>query len=170
MAYEDIIESASKQFSLDTDLIKAHIKAESNWDPKALRKENGDYSYGLMQVMLPTARWLLNKPKLKSEELIQPTVNILVGAKYIRYNLDRYPKKLEDAIASYNSGSPKFTKTGQYINQKYVDRVMGFYKGYKKGTAQVMDVLTGTGSNLTYILGGLIFGGVLFYSLSKPSR
>jgi len=147
MAYEDIIESASKQFSLDTDLIKAHIKAESNWDPKALRKENGDYSYGLMQVMLPTA-----------------------SAKYIRYNLDRYPKKLEDAIASYNSGSPKFTKTGQYINQKYVDRVMGFYKGYKKGTAQVMDVLTGTGSNLTYILGGLIFGGVLFYSLSKPSR
>ena len=133
MAYEDIIQSASKEYRIDSNLIKAFIKTESNWDPKASRYEPKikDTSYGLMQVLLKTGRWVSKNRKLTAKQLTQPTVNILIGTRYLRQLSDKYPK-LKDVIASYNAGKPYKTRTGKYVNQKYVDKVVKYYYFYGK--------------------------------------
>lgn len=125
MAYEEIIESAAKEYKIDPKLIRAIITVESSWNANAKRYEANvkDYSYGLMQVRLATARWVSGNPKLTPAQLIQPTVNILIGTKYLRELANKYPR-LDDVIASYNAGSPIRSKlTGKYINQGYVDKV-----------------------------------------------
>lgn len=158
MAYDDIIQSAAKQFYLDPDLIRAFIKTESNWKPDATRYEAklNDTSYGLMQILLGTAKWVGDNASITAEQLANPTVNILLGAKYLRYLVDKYNGKLEDVIASYNAGKPYMASTGKYTNQSYVDKVLGYYKMYRWGW------LTG---GLIAAVGGGIF--LLFYLRRK---
>lgn len=156
--YDDIIESASKQYNVDADLIKAIITVESNWNPKAFNTEptvKGDSAWGLMQILLGTARNVSNNPNLQPEELIQPTVNILIGTKYLHDLFKKY-NYMDDVIASYNAGRPIRSKiTGRYINQKYVNKVkISMYK--IKGISQFY---------LPFILGLTAFFG--FASLKK---
>ena len=82
-------------------------------------------SWGYMQVMGATARWLGftgQHPKLT-----QPNVGLEYGCKYLKRQLDRY-KVTTDAIAAYNAGSVRKNGMGQYINADYVRDVMGYYK------------------------------------------
>ena len=109
MAYEDIIASAAKQNRLDPNLIKAFIRTESNWMPNAERAEPQikDKSYGLMQVLLGTARSVANNSSITPTQLKQPTLNILIGSKYIRMQMDKY--SFDDAISAYNAGRPLYS-------------------------------------------------------------
>jgi len=131
--YEDIIESAAKEYSIDPKLIRAFITVESSWNPTASRPEPriNDASWGLMQVLLATGRRVSNNPNLTSEQLVQPTANILIGTKFIRELWDRYKGNLTDVIAAYNAGSAFRSKSDptKYTNQQYVDKVMRVYKG-----------------------------------------
>jgi len=159
MAYEDIIESASKQFRLDPDLIRAFIKQESNWKADATRYEPKlkDTSYGLMQVLHGTAKWVGDNTEITAAQLSQPVVNIMLGAKYLRYLLDKYKQNLNDAIASYNAGKPYRTTFGKYINQAYVNSVLKHYNTYKFGywTTGIAVILSA----------GLLY---FFYTRKKP--
>lgn len=122
--YDSIIESAAKEYKVHPTLIKAIIKVESNWNPKTYRKEPriNDTSWGLMQVLLKTARKVSNNPSLSPEQLVQPTVNIMIGTKYLSILQNKYPS-LDDVIASYNAGKPKKLANGNYVNQAYVNKV-----------------------------------------------
>lgn len=152
MAYEDIIESASKSYQIPPEVIKGVIKVESNWDPNAKRYEShiNDTSLGLMQILVKTARAVAGNPSLTSAQIIQPTLNIMLGTKYLREQLNRYGK-LEDTLAAYNAGSVKKTSTGEYINKVYVDRVMKWIKfyGYLPLTPTYLPFL--------FMLGGLVY-------------
>ena len=112
-----------KKYGVEPALIKAHIKQESNWDVNASRYEvnKGDASWGLMQLLLATARQVLNDPNLTTTQLIQPRTNIEAGTKFISQNLNRWGN-MRDAIAAYNAGSPRIGKDGQYVNQDYVTK------------------------------------------------
>lgn len=129
---EPIITEIGTRYGVEPALIKAHIKAESNWDVNASRYEVGhsDASWGLMQVMLETARGVLGDSSLTTTQLIQPRVNIEAGTKFIAQNLNRFGN-MRDAIAAYNAGSPRLTTAGKYVNQVYVDRVTKNYERYK---------------------------------------
>lgn len=122
--YRDLIESASKTFGVPPGLIAAIIKVESNWDAKAKRDEPqiGDASYGLMQVLLGTARSVSGT--VTPTELFRPEINIYIGSQYLYDQIKKYPK-LEDAVSAYNAGRPI---TG---NKPYVDRVMWWYGVYE---------------------------------------
>lgn len=131
---EPIINEMGAKHGVDPALIKAHIKAESNWDVNASRYEalKGDASWGLMQVMLSTAKAVLNQPNLNTTQLVQPRVNIEAGTSYIAQNLKRYGGVVADAIAAYNAGSARFLPDGYtYVNQPYVDKVWKNYTVYK---------------------------------------
>lgn len=160
MAYDDIILSTAKQFNLDPDLIRAFIRTESNWNPNATRYEAklNDTSYGLMQILLGTAKWVGDNAAITAEQLANPTVNVLLGGKYLRYLVDKYQGRLSDVIASYNAGRPYKTASGKYTNQSYVDKVMAYYSIYKWGW------ITG---GVVALVGASIF--LLFY-LRKSRR
>lgn len=131
--YDAIIESASKQYKIEPKLIRAIISVESNWNQNAVRHEPqiNDTSWGLMQVLLSTARRVSGNSNLTSGQLVQPTVNILIGTKYLRELTDRYQGRLTDVIAAYNAGSAFRAKSDptKYTNQGYVDKVLSAYKG-----------------------------------------
>jgi soluble lytic murein transglycosylase-like protein len=130
---DPIINAMGAKYNVEPALIKAHIKQESNWDVNASRYEahKADASWGLMQLLLNTARGVLNQPNLTTTQLIQPAVNIEAGTKLIADNWRRWGN-LRDAIAAYNAGSPRIDpKTKKYVNQDYVDKVTKNYELYK---------------------------------------
>ena len=144
MAYDDIINSAAKQFKVDPNLIRAVITVESNWKPDAERAEPQikDTSYGLMQVLLGTARMVANNQSITATQLKQPTLNILLGSKYLSQQLDKYP--LDDAISAYNAGRPLYSilPWRRFANQAYVDKVKRSYLYHQRGYIGVVAMIT----------------------------
>jgi soluble lytic murein transglycosylase-like protein len=152
----DIVKSECKFLGFnDVALIYAIIETESGWNPYTVRYEPEwkyivsipdnllkslgitriteeqlqKFSWGLMQVMGSVAREL-NFTGLLTE-LVNPQTNVNLGIRHFKKFLDKY-KNIEDAIASYNAGSPRKREDGMYVNQGYVDKVLANYKKYKE--------------------------------------
>lgn len=160
---EPIINEMSRKYNIEPAWIKAHIKAESNWDVNASRFEahKGDASWGLMQLLLKTAQDVLGNPALNTTQLIQPRINIEAGTKFLSQLWGRFGN-MRDAIAAYNAGSPRLTAQGKYVNQDYVDKVTKNYERYKTlGTTagniviNVEEAVTSPESIPVYLLLGL---------------
>jgi len=124
--YDDYIQRASGRYNLDPDLIRAVIKAESDFKVSA-RSNKG--AMGLMQLMPDTAR-LHN-----ISDAYNPSENVEGGARHLRMLLDRYQGDLELSLAAYNAGSaavekhrgiPPFPETKEYVR-----RVLRFYDSYR---------------------------------------
>lgn len=135
---DSLIKQKAYKYGVDPSLVKAIIKNESNFNPMAYRHEPhiNDTSWGLMQVLLKTAREVSGNSSLTATELIKPEINIDVGTKYIAKQLSRYNQSVKDAIAAYNAGSARKTALGAYVNQSYVTKVYNSYLLYK-GTAML---------------------------------
>ena len=135
MKYEAEITSAAKEYRVNPAMIKAIIKVESSWNPKAKRYEKhlDDTYYGVMQILTKTAKWITGNKKITKEQLQDPTLNIIIGTRYYKYLLDKY-KDQDSAIASYNAGSPKRSKLNptKFVNQSYVDKVKRAMLLYQK--------------------------------------
>lgn len=126
--YEDLIQSASERHQLDADLIRAVIRAESNFNSSA-RSHKG--AMGLMQLMPETAR-LHNVI-----DAYDPVDNIEGGVRHLRMLLGRYQGDLQLSLAAYNAGSqavekyrgiPPFLETRDYVR-----RVLQYYDSYRNG-------------------------------------
>lgn len=79
------------------------------------------FSYGLVQIMLATARD--RGFGLHPELLFDPKVNVSWGCFHLSLLNSKYGS-WQDAIAAYNFGHPaKKLISGKYKNQEYVDRV-----------------------------------------------
>ena len=130
---EPIIREMSQKYNIEPAWIMATIKAESNWDVNASRFEahKVDASWGLMQLLLSTARSVLQNSNLTTTQLIQPRINIEAGTKFLSQLWSRFGN-MRDAIAAYNAGSPRLGKDGKYVNKEYVDKVTNFYNQYSK--------------------------------------
>lgn len=146
--YDNLIRISAKKYNVPFNLIKSIIRVESNFSPSAKRYESriNDSSWGLMQILLGTAKWLTGNKSLTSNELVKPEINIEIGTRYIKKQLDRYKGDIDKAIAAYNAGTA-FIKNGKFVNQVYVDRVNKFLKEYSS---------TGIGLGLILTLGLLI--------------
>ncbi|MCX5848302.1 MAG: transglycosylase SLT domain-containing protein [Deltaproteobacteria bacterium] len=124
--YDHLITKAADKFKLDSALIKAIIKAESNFNHRAVSPVGAQ---GLMQLMPATAS------SLKVEDCFHPEKNIEGGARYLRYLLNTYRGNLDLALAAYNAGEKAVAKYNYNIppyreTQNYVRRVLSFYKSY----------------------------------------
>ena len=125
--YDRIIREAARRHGLSEPLIKAIIKAESNFNPRAVSKKGAK---GLMQIMPK------NFNSLNIRNPFNPRENIMGGAKYFKKMHTRYKGKLPLALAAYNAGPtmvdkyktiPPFPET-----RNYVEKVMKYYYVYKK--------------------------------------
>lgn len=139
-AIKSTIKIRSEEFGIDPALTTAFVMVESSGNPTATRYEPNFYkryilplklpppegtkratSWGLMQLMGQVAREKGFKGEF--EELFEPATGLYWSLKHLKHFINKYAPNLDDAIASYNAGSPRKTKEGNYVNQVYVDKI-----------------------------------------------
>ncbi len=127
--YDGIILQASKMFQVDRFLIKAVIKAESDFDHQAVSSKGAQ---GLMQLMPPTA------DAMEVENPFNPEENILGGTRYLSLLLNRFKNNKKLALAAYNAG-PEIVESHQGVppfpeTENFVKKVMDYYQLYNTGS------------------------------------
>jgi len=122
---DHLIEQASRVQEIDSALIKAVIRAESNFDAWAVSSAGAQ---GLMQLMPGTVQ------ELQVSDPFDPKENIQGGTYYLRYLLDRFNQDLRLALAAYHAGPGNVTRHGGVPPFKatvsYLDKVFRFYEIY----------------------------------------
>jgi Transglycosylase SLT domain len=129
--YEDTVLETSKRYALEPSLVKAVIRAESNFQPMAVSPKG---AMGLMQLMPDTARMH------EVRNAFDPTQNIHGGVRHLRYLMDRYGGNLDLVLSAYNAGTKPVDLVRGIPNipetQEYVRRVRFFRAVYKNGEAK----------------------------------
>ncbi len=124
--YDHLITKASEKYSVDPALIKAVIKAESNFNHRAISKKG---ARGLMQLMPATAS------SLHVQDSFHPESNIEGGVRYLRYLLNYFSGNLHLAIAAYNAGENAVIRYGGIPpyreTQIYVRRVLSYLDKFR---------------------------------------
>ncbi len=121
---DPIIAKASRRYGVDVGLIKAVIKAESNFNPNAVSHAG---ARGLMQLMPGTAR------SLGVNDSFDPEQNVMGGTKFLRDLLDRYNGDVDSALAAYNWGPGNVDKRPDRMpaeTRSYLARVKQLYASY----------------------------------------
>ena len=122
LPYGEMIDSAAQQLDVDGLLLASIMEAESGYNPYAMSPQG---ALGLMQVMPASA------PTYPLEDLLEPEINIELGASYLNYLLDHFDGDVALALAGYNAGPtivkhygglPPYSET-----RRYVDRVLTRY-------------------------------------------
>jgi soluble lytic murein transglycosylase-like protein len=118
------IDRHSEAQSLDPKLVRAMIQVESGYNHRA-RSQKG--AMGLMQLMPATASLY------RVEDPYDPDDNVRGGTRYLRYLVDKFPGRLDLAVAAYNAGPGAVQRYGgvpPYQETKdYVRRVLALYQG-----------------------------------------
>ena len=119
------IDEAAKRYNLPTSLIRAVVKAESDYQVRAVSPAGAQ---GLMQLMPATAR------ELGVRNPFDIGQNIDGGAKYLRMMLDQFDGDIKTALSAYNAGPgtvSKFNGNVPYTETRnYVERVMRFSRQF----------------------------------------
>jgi len=116
-----IINHAADRFSIDPDLIRGVIKAESNFN---IRSTSPKGAMGLMQLMPATAR------DLGVRDPYDPYENVMGGTRYLKGLLDRYDGNVDRALAAYNWGMGNVEKHPDRLPREtrtYVSRIKQYY-------------------------------------------
>lgn len=111
------VEQLAPGYRLDPLLVLAVIRAESNFNPKALSAKNAQ---GLMQLIPATAK------RFEVENPWDPLQNIHGGMRYLRWLLDYFDGNEVLALAGYNAGEgavtrykgvPPYAETRAYVRR-----------------------------------------------------
>jgi hypothetical protein len=124
---ESIIEQVAQDYGLDSNLVRAVIKTESNFNPKAVSHAG---AMGLMQLMPGTAR------DLGVDDAFDPLQNVTGGTRYLKTMLDRYSGNLDRALAAYNWGPGNLDRsTGSMPREtrNYIKIVNRYYREFSAG-------------------------------------
>jgi len=131
-----LIEQHARANNLDPALVKAVIAVESSFQPDAVSPKG---ALGLMQIIPATgARYGIVGDKRRPAEhmLLDPAINIRVGARYLRDLLALFAYDVTLALAAYNAGEhavyrydnrvPPFPETQEYV--KLVQQFHALYQ------------------------------------------
>lgn len=125
-SFDALIHRTADQVSLDPMLIKSVMHAESAFDPNAVSRKG---AAGLMQLMPDTAR------RYGVSSVFDPRQNVLGGARYLSFLVERFDGDLELALAGYNAGENAVDRSGgvpPYAETRhYVKKVLRLYRRYR---------------------------------------
>ncbi len=125
--FDEMISSAAARHGIDPHLVRAIVKAESDYDERAVSKKGAT---GLMQLMPETAS------RMGVRNIHDPEDNVEGGIRYLSKLLKMFDWQVPLAVAAYNAGENAVVKYGNRIppydeTQTYVKRVLHYYKAYK---------------------------------------
>ena len=146
--YESLVESTSKEYGVEKELIYAIIKCESGFDEDA-KSHAG--ACGLMQITPETFEWVgkyrAKSKDFKGADIHKPETNIKIGTLFISILMEKHKNEVL-ALCAYNAGmnavnrwlkeNAEFKKSAdtEHIpypeTKEYVRRVQRAKKMYKK--------------------------------------
>jgi hypothetical protein len=115
--FDALIDREAKKQNIDASFVAALIRAESNFEPRAVSRKG---ARGLMQLMPATAK------RLSVRKPFDPASNVRGGVQYLRELVDRYGPHPELVLAAYNAGEgavatyggvPPYRETIAYVNR-----------------------------------------------------
>lgn len=121
--WANLIQQRAPFYGIDPRLALSIVRAESNFDPRAVSSAN---AHGLMQLIPATA------VRFGVSDLQDPAQNIEGGLAYLRWLLKRFDHDVLKTTAAYNAGEgavdrykgvPPYPET-----QAYVERILHFYR------------------------------------------
>ena len=132
-AFDRLIVRACRRYNVEFALVKAVIKAESAFNPRALSSAG---ARGLMQLMPVTAT------RHGVTDIYSPRDNIEGGVRHLRYLLDHFHGNISLVLAAYNAGVGAVTEykgIPPYVEtQEYVQRVLRYRTVYRRRHAAIL--------------------------------
>ena len=120
---DQLVDQTASRHQVDPDLVRAIVRVESDYDPKAVSSKG---AMGLMQLVPATAR------RFGVENPFDPKQNLEGGVNYLRYLLDLFGGDLSLSLAAYNAGEHSVQRSGGIPaipeTQDYVRRVTNLYQ------------------------------------------
>lgn len=125
--FDEMISTTASKYGIDPHLVRAIVKAESDYDEKAVSKKGAT---GLMQLMPATAT------RMGVKNIHDPEDNVDGGIRYLSKLLKMFDWQVPLAVAAYNAGENAVVKYGNKVppyneTQTYVKRVLHYYSVYK---------------------------------------
>lgn len=126
LKYQDIVEKYSAEQNIESELLYSLIREESFFRADVVSYAK---AYGLMQLLLPTARQMAAPYNitLVENDLTNPELNIRFGTQYLRQLLDKYNGKVHLALAAYNAGDFRVDKWlerfGQAADDEFIEMI-----------------------------------------------
>lgn len=123
--FDPILRRAAEHYRLPFAFVKAVVKVESNFNPRAVSPKDAK---GLMQLIDSTAA------AMNVQDPFDPEQNVFGGTRYLRLLANRFDGNMALTAAAYNSGPERVERLRRIPNiretRKYVQRVLQMYRYY----------------------------------------
>ena len=114
---DGVIASAAQRHQVDPDLVRAVVRVESNFNPRAVSPSG---AMGLMQLVPATAR------RFGVGNAFDPGANVDGGVRYLKHLMTMFRGDLRLSLAAYNAGEnavgryrgvPPYEETRNYLRK-----------------------------------------------------
>jgi soluble lytic murein transglycosylase-like protein len=120
---QTLVATISANYGVDPGLVRAVIKAESNFNPWAISNKG---ALGLMQLIPSTGR------RYGVQNFFDPQQNVDGGVRHLKFLLEKFKGNLDLSLAAYNAGENLVERLGRIPSipetTNYVRKVQAIYR------------------------------------------